>query len=248
MPRPRRAPFVALTTLLSRRCPDAGDARRLITDGLVLVDGAPVVNPAARVRADAALRVLRPRPLRGTAKLAFALESFAVPVAGRVALDIGAAAGGFTQALLDAGAARVYALDAGFGQLRGHLVADARVVNLERTNLGRLDRSVIREPVDLVTMDLSYLSVADAGPQLDPALLSAAACLLALVKPTYELHAPRLAAAGGEVAAAVALARSAVERAGWRIRGARRSPVTGRRGAVEVFVWAERSVSGDGPR
>ena len=86
---------------------------------MVLVNGVPSANPRTRVRADAAIRIHRPRPLRGTIKLAHALTAFGVRAAGAVALDLGAAAGGFTQALLDAGAARVYAVDAGTGQLRG---------------------------------------------------------------------------------------------------------------------------------
>jgi hypothetical protein len=109
----------------------------------------------------------RPHLLRGTVKLAHALTTFGVCAVGVVALDLGAAAGGFTQALLDAGAACVYAVDAGVGQLRGWLRADPRVVNLERTNLAQLDRHLIGEPVDLVTMDLSYLAVAQAIGQID---------------------------------------------------------------------------------
>ena len=134
----KRASFAALPTLLQRRFPDLVDPSEAITNGRVLVDGAPITNPASRVRTDASLRVLSSEPLRGTRKLRATLESFDLTVCGAVALDLGAAAGGFTQALLDAGAARVYAVDVGSGQLRGHLRADARVVNLERTNISVL--------------------------------------------------------------------------------------------------------------
>src|SRR5579885_3286776 len=125
------------------------------------------------------LAQLRSRELRGTIKLRAALAAFAVEVAGRVALDVGASTGGFTVALLEAGAARVYAVDAGFGQLLGRLRQDARVVNLERTNLAALE---LPEPIDLVTVDLSYLSIALAAPQLPRAPE-----LIALVKPMFEL-------------------------------------------------------------
>ena len=162
-----RATFVALTGLLRRRYPGIDDPTTLVRDGHVLVDGAPVLNPRAQVRSDARLQLVRTRPLRGTLKLRHALGAFAIQVSGMVVVDVGAAAGGFTRALLDAGAARVYAVDVGVGQLRGALRAHPRVVNLEGTNLARLDDSVVPECVDLVTMDLSYLAVANAVRQLD---------------------------------------------------------------------------------
>jgi FtsJ-like methyltransferase len=104
-----RTPVVALLTLLQRRFPGLNDPARLIKEGKVLVNGLPAASPRTRVRADAAIQIRHPRPLRGTIKLAHALTVFGVDAAGAVALDLGAAAGGFTQALLDAGAARVYA-------------------------------------------------------------------------------------------------------------------------------------------
>ncbi len=116
-----------------------------------------------------------------------------------VALDLGAAAGGFTQALLEAGVERVYAVDVGSGQLRGWLRADPRVVNLERTNVADVGPDLVPEAVDLVTIDLSYLALADALPQIDAAILAPAATVIVLVKPTYELHAgdPRRGPRGG---------------------------------------------------
>jgi hypothetical protein len=85
------------------RFPDLNDPARLISEGVVMVNGIPSANPRARVHTDAAIRIYRPRPLRGTIKLAHALAAFGVRAAGVTALDLGAAAGGFTQALLDAG-------------------------------------------------------------------------------------------------------------------------------------------------
>jgi predicted rRNA methylase YqxC with S4 and FtsJ domains len=96
MPTGRRAPYVALLTLLQRRFPDLDDPAQLIGEGIVLVNGVPTANPRTRVRADAAIRIRRPRPLRGTIKLAHALAAFRIPAVGVVALDLGAAAGGFT--------------------------------------------------------------------------------------------------------------------------------------------------------
>lgn len=238
MPSVKRVPVVALLTLLQRRFPGLDDPARLIKEGAVLVNGLPAANPRSRVRADAAVRIHRPRPLRGTVKLSHALAAFGIGVADLVALDLGAAAGGFTQALLEAGAARVYAVDAGSGQLRGWLRADPRVVNLERTNLARLDGRLIGEPTELLTMDLSYLAVAEAIGQVDRRILAPAAQLIALVKPTFELHSARLADRPGQVAAATDAAARALADHGWRVLGQEPSPVLGARGAVEVFMHA----------
>jgi 23S rRNA (cytidine1920-2'-O)/16S rRNA (cytidine1409-2'-O)-methyltransferase len=240
VPPKQRARFVALSSLVGRRFPDLDEPEELIVRGHVLVDGAPVSNPKAFVRADAAVKVMRPKPLRGTAKLAHAIERFGVNVSGLVAVDLGAAAGGFTKALLDAGAIRVYAVDAGVGQLRGWLRADPRVVNLEGTNLGCLDPELVPEPVDLVTMDLSYLAVSEAVPQIDRLRLSPEAHLIALVKPTFELHSGRLAVQPEQVVAAADTAERALRGAGWQIAGRAQSPVRGSRGAVEALLYARR--------
>jgi 23S rRNA (cytidine1920-2'-O)/16S rRNA (cytidine1409-2'-O)-methyltransferase len=149
-----------------------------------------------------------------------------------------AAADGFTQALLDAGAARVYAVDAGAGQLRGWLRADPRVINLERTNLARLGPHLIGEPVDLITMDLSYLAIADAIGQVDRQMLAPAAQLITLVKPTFELHAAALADQPQQVAAAAEAATRALEEHRWRVLGQQPSPILGAKGAVEILLHA----------
>ena len=212
-----------------------------ILAGHVLVDGRIVTNPRSLVRSDAAVVVRDPQPLRGETKLRGALAGLDVPVAGRIALDLGAAAGGFTRALLAAGARRVYAVDAGHGQLRGSLRQDARVVNLESVNLGSLDRRLVPDAIDLVTMDLSYLAVASAVGQLDRVSLAPDADLVALVKPMFELrlaHAPRDRRA---VLDALGHAAAGIEQAGWRVCGHLDSPVPGARGAVEVFMHARRA-------
>jgi len=214
---PRRNPTVPLLTLLNRCFPGLDDPVVLIKEGAVLIDGMPAASPRTRVRAGAAVRIRRPRVLRGTVKLARALTAFGVDAAGAVALDLGAAAGGFTQALLDAGAARVYAVDVGVGQLRGWLRADPRVINLERTNLAQLSPHLIGEPVDLITMDLSYLAVAEAIGQIDRQLLTPATQLIALIKPAFELRAATLANQPHQVAAAIDAAARALEHHGWHV-------------------------------
>ena len=238
MPAARRAPVVALLTLLQRRFPDLDDPARLIKEGAVLVNGVPAASPRTRVRADVAIQIRHPRPLRGTIKLARALTAFGIDAAGAIALDLGAAAGGFTQALLDAGAARVYAVDASAGQLRGWLRADPRVTSLERTNLARLGPHLITEPANLITMDLSYLAIGEAIGQVDRQMLAPAAQLIALVKPTFELHAATLADQPQQVAAAARTAARALEDHRWHVLGQQSSPILGAKGAVEIFIHA----------
>jgi 23S rRNA (cytidine1920-2'-O)/16S rRNA (cytidine1409-2'-O)-methyltransferase len=170
--------------------PEVIDPESLIRSGQVVVDGRIVTNPAALVRLGASIVVVTPRVLRGEVKLQAALDNFQVSVAGRVALDVGASAGGFTRVLPRAGATRCYAVDAGHGQLLGSLRCDPRVVNLESTNLGDLSRRLVPEVIDVITMDLSYLSLASAVPQLDRIAIAGDADLIVLVKPMFELGLP----------------------------------------------------------
>jgi 23S rRNA (cytidine1920-2'-O)/16S rRNA (cytidine1409-2'-O)-methyltransferase len=230
---------------LVRRFPETdGVADELIAAGVVVVDGVPRTNPRMLVAAADSVRIEgEPRTLRGEAKLGAALTALPVDPQGAVALDAGASAGGFTRTLLDAGARRVYAVDAGYGQLLGSLAQDDRVVNLERTNLGELSRELVPEPVELVTLDVGYLALADAVPQLDLIELAPGATLLGLVKPMYELGLGELPAADAQVDEAIERAAAAIGDAGWRVDATMRSPVTGSRGAVEGWVLAKRGAS-----
>jgi 23S rRNA (cytidine1920-2'-O)/16S rRNA (cytidine1409-2'-O)-methyltransferase len=185
-----------------------------------------------------------PAPLRGEAKLRAALDEFSVAVEGRVCLDVGAAAGGFTTVLLERGARLVYAVDAGHGQLRGSLRQNARVANLEGVNLGSLDERLVPEPVELFTVDVSYLSLTAAVPQLDAVPIAADAELVALVKPMFELALASAPADDERVGRALELAVAGIERAGWSVAGAMESPVRGARGAREQLVYARRAKPG----
>jgi 23S rRNA (cytidine1920-2'-O)/16S rRNA (cytidine1409-2'-O)-methyltransferase len=133
----------------------------------------------------------------------------------------------------------VYAVDAGFGQLLGSLRLDRRVVTLERTNLGALDRLLVPEPVEVVTIDVSYLSLARAVPQLDALELAPLADLVALVKPMFELG---LAAPPPDERLPEALARAeaGVAAAGWEALASIESPVRGSHGARELLLHARR--------
>ena len=238
MSRRRRARFVVLEDLLARRRPDVDVG--VIAEGRLLVDGRMVANPRALVRLDASLRVVADHRLRGDIKLSHAIDVLAIPIAGRIAVDIGASAGGFTTALLEHGASRVYAVDAGAGQLRGRLRSDPRVVNLEGHNLATVDACLVPDVIEIVTMDLSYLSVAAAVPQLSRLRLDVGADLIALVKPTFELRAPSLAASDCDVATAVERAELGMALAGWQPVRRCEAPATGQRRAREAFIHAVR--------
>jgi 23S rRNA (cytidine1920-2'-O)/16S rRNA (cytidine1409-2'-O)-methyltransferase len=216
------------------------DAAGLIAAGDVLVDGLPVINPRSRLRAGSSVSLRAATALRGSPKLRAALTAFDVPVAGRVALDIGAAAGGFTTVLLEAGARLVYAVDAGHGQLLGSLRQDARVVNLEAVNVADLDRTRVPLDIEVVVIDVSYLSLTAAVAQLDRISLAPGAALVGLVKPMFELRTATAPSDRASLDAAMGTASAGVTAAGWSVRGSIDSPVTGSRGAREMLLYAVR--------
>lgn len=241
---PRRP--TKLVDALSRRYPGVDEPLEAIKSGRVAVDGRIVTNPASMVGAGSTITLVTSTPLRGEAKLQAALEAFRVPVPGSVALDAGAAAGGFTRTLLNHGARRVYAVDAGHGQLLGSLRQDPRVINLEATNLGSLTRRLVPEAIDLITLDLSYLSLADAVPQLERIEMAPEAHLIALVKPMFELHLPRPPEDSQRLEAARVAAIEGIEASGWRVLSSVTSPVAGSRGAREFLLHARRDAAGRG--
>jgi 23S rRNA (cytidine1920-2'-O)/16S rRNA (cytidine1409-2'-O)-methyltransferase len=218
----------------------AHDPTALIAAGEVLVDGLPVTSLRSRLRATSRVTMRTATALRGSAKLRAALAAFEVVVAGRVALDVGAAAGGFTVVLLEAGARRVYAVDAGHGQLLGSLRQDPRVVNLESVNVADLDRVRVPERIEVITIDVSYLSVSAAVAQLDRIQLAPGAALVALVKPMFELRAPTAPSDRASLDAALSIAAAGVTAAGWEVCGSADSPVRGSRGARELLLHAVR--------
>ena len=217
-------------------------ARRAVMAGVVEVAGRRVDKPGTAVARDAELRVVeRSEPFvsRAGRKLEAALDHFALDVAGRVCLDVGASTGGFTDCLLARGARRVYALDVGYGQLAHELRVDERVVVMERVNARYLPADAIPEPCDLVTIDVSFIGLGKIVPALLPAM-ARDAHLLALIKPQFEAGR-ELVGKGGivrdeEVRLRVVEATArAISDLGLGSRGLFDSPVTGARGNREVF-------------
>jgi len=219
--------------------PDIPDPLAAIDERRLIVDGVIVTNPSSLVRADAPVVVRRAEMLAGQRKLDAAIAAFRVDVAGSTCVDLGAAAGGFTRSLLTHGAQHVYAVDVGFGQLRGTLHADARVTSLERTNLADAGRQISApEGIDVLTADLSFIALSDALPQVCDLPFSPSATLMGLVKPQFELGLPRRPTDRAVVERAFVVACEGATRAGWVPVAGMRSPIAGGRGAREFFLLA----------
>ena len=172
-------------------------ARALILAGQVLVQGQKVDKAGAAVAVDSQVELLaQPRYVgRGGLKLEAVLDHFGVAVAGKVCLDIGSSTGGFTDCLLQRGAARVYAIDVGTGQLDWRLRNDPRVVVHEQVNARFLSRSEVPEPIHLAVADVSFISITMILPVL-PNLLAADGEMVILVKPQFELERQQVGKGG----------------------------------------------------
>jgi 23S rRNA (cytidine1920-2'-O)/16S rRNA (cytidine1409-2'-O)-methyltransferase len=217
-------------------------ARALILAGQVTVDDRPATKAGTSVDSDATVALLAPdHPYagRGGLKLAHALDTFHIAVEGRECLDVGASTGGFTDVLLQRGAARVLALDVGHGQLDWKLRNDPRVVVIERFNARHLTLADLPGPVDLVSIDVSFISLRQILPAVT-SVLCAGADIVALVKPQFE--AGRTEVRKGVIRDPAVHARviEEVTGAGAEVGLSRmaltQSPITGQKGNIEFLV------------
>jgi 23S rRNA (cytidine1920-2'-O)/16S rRNA (cytidine1409-2'-O)-methyltransferase len=222
-------------------------AADLVRRGAVRVGGAVAAKPGQLVARDAVLAVSPGAAAyvsRGGLKLEAALDAFALEAEGRAALDIGASTGGFTDVLLGRGAAKVYAVDVGRGQLHARLGADERVVALEATDARKLDRSVVPEPVSAIVADVSFISLTLVLPAA-LALAAPGAWLVALIKPQFE--AGREAVGKGGVVRKEEDRQRAIARVSefmeaqpsWTVLGVIPSPIEGGSGNREFLVAAQ---------
>ncbi len=222
-------------------------AADLIAAGRVAVAGQTAAKPATQVGKDAAIAVAEPRGApdyasRGGRKLAAALSAFAgLVVAGRRCLDAGASTGGFTDVLLRAGAVHVTAADVAYGQLAWQLRTDPRVTVLDRVNVRQLTPGQVAPAPDVVTADLSFISLTLVLPAL-VACAAADADFVLLVKPQFEVGKGNVGAGGvvrdqAQRAAAVASVAASAAAAGLGVRGIVASPLPGPSGNVEYFLW-----------
>jgi 23S rRNA (cytidine1920-2'-O)/16S rRNA (cytidine1409-2'-O)-methyltransferase len=226
--------------------PSRERARSLIMAGQVTVDGLPVSKAGAPVDdgADIALVVPdHPYVGRGGLKLAHALDTFRIDVAGREALDIGASTGGFTDVLLQRGAARVVALDVGHGQIDWKLRQDPRVIVIEHFNARHLTPADLPGPVDVVSIDVSFISLRQILPVVPP-LLRGGADVVALVKPQFEAGRDEVRKGIIRDDAVQARVLEEVAAAGAEVGLARiastPSPITGQKGNVEFLLHLRR--------
>lgn len=222
-------------------------ARAVIMAGEVRVNGERVDKAGTPVSLDAVIELATPLPYvsRGGFKLAGALDAFGVPAAGRVCADVGACTGGFTDVLLQRGAARVYAIDVGQGQLDWKLRQDARVVILERTNARYLE--TLPELIDLTVIDVSFISLRLILPAV-AGWLGPEADVVALIKPQFEAG-PESVGKGGIIRDPV-VRRRVLETVlgwaagnGWHTVGLVPSSLTGTDGNVEYLVWLQRGAA-----
>ena len=217
-------------------------AARLILAGEVLVDGQRVDKAGALVATDAEIELRGRSPFvsRGGEKLAHALDHFKVDVRGRICLDVGSSTGGFTDCLLQRGAARVYAVDVGTAQLDAKLRADSRVVVMEQTNARTLDPRLFADRPSIAVVDVAFISLEKILPSMFGVLLPRGE-VLALVKPQFEVGRSAVGK-GGVVrdpvlhqSVIVRLARYSVLR-GWHVFGVTASPLRGAKGNREFFL------------
>ncbi|CAM2759730.1 TlyA family RNA methyltransferase [Brevundimonas diminuta] len=223
-------------------------AKAAIEAGGVTVDGAPARAASQTVNEDAVVTYVDAFRWvgRGALKLERALDLWPVAVDGRVVLDVGASTGGFTEVCLDRGAAQVFAVDVGTGQLHPKVAADPRVANLEKTDARDLTPAVITEAPSLIVCDVSFISLSKVLPTaLD--LATPGADLITLVKPQFEADGPKAVGKKGVVkdpeahAAAVAKVRDWLDESGWAVREVADSPITGGDGNVEFLLWAQKA-------
>jgi 23S rRNA (cytidine1920-2'-O)/16S rRNA (cytidine1409-2'-O)-methyltransferase len=230
--------------LLERGLVDSREnGRRKILAGDVLVDDQPVTKAGSLVDPGAAIR-LKPAPRyvsRGGLKLEKALKEFAVDVSGKTALDVGASTGGFTDCLLAHGAARVIAVDVGYGQLDWKLRNDPRVVVFEKINIRYLDRSSLPAIPELATIDASFISLKLILPCVKQ-LLAARREIIALIKPQFEVGKGKVGKGGvvrapEEHARVIDEIRESATVLGYETVGVTESPLLGPKGNKEFLIY-----------
>lgn len=221
-------------------------AQRLVMAGLVFSNDRRLDKAGQGVTAEMPLEVrgqLHPYVSRGGLKLEKALDHFAIPVTDRIALDVGSSTGGFTDCLLQRGAAKVYAVDVGTNQLAWKLRTDPRVVSMEKTNIRDVTRAQVPDPIDLIVCDASFVGLRLVLPAA-LALAAPGAHLTALIKPQFEVGKGRVGKGG--IVREPELHDEVVEtisswlagQPGWQVLGVTESPITGAEGNKEFLIVA----------
>lgn len=222
-------------------------AKALIIEGKVLVGGIPVTKAGAMIN-NAALISLKapdiPYVSRGGLKLEAAVRAFGIDLQGRIAMDVGASTGGFTDCLLQMGAKKVYSIDVGYGQFDWGLRQDARVVLLERTNIRYLQRQAIPDEMDIAAVDVSFISLRKVIPKVME-FLSPGGEIVALIKPQFEAGRADVGKGGivrdgQKRLKAVEAVRQAMEELGMEAAGLIESPLKGQKGNIEYLIHLKK--------
>lgn len=227
-------------------------AKRIIMAGQVLVDGQKVDKAGMTVKAEAEIRLLGgdlPYVSRGGLKLAKAVQAFGLTLSGKIAADIGASTGGFTDCMLQNGAQKVYAIDVGYGQLAWKLRTDERVVNMERTNIRSVTPDMIPDILDFASIDVAFISLEKVLPATRE-LLKPEGEIAALIKPQFEAGREHVGKKGVVRDPAIHLAvirrvLSFSREHGFSVRGLTFSPVKGPEGNIEYLAWLSMDGSRD---
>lgn len=219
-------------------------AQAAIMAGQILVNEQKIDKPGTQVPEDAAIRILGdklPYVSRGGLKLEKALKIFPISVEGKVVADIGASTGGFTDCALQNGAAKVYAIDVGYGQLAWKLRSDERVVNMERTNVRYLEKEHLAEMVDAATIDVAFISLDKVIPAVHK-ILKPEGFVIALIKPQFEAGKENVGKKGvvrdpkvheAVINNVIAFAKNE----GFGIAGLEFSPIKGPEGNIEYLLY-----------
>ncbi len=218
----------------------------MILSGNVFVDGMLSDKAGSLIAESAEIRIKSPMPYvsRGGLKLEEAIRIFNIDIEGKIAMDVGASTGGFTDCLLQHGAKRVYAIDVGYGQLHWKLRGDPRVVNLEKTHILKLDWRRIEDPIDIATIDLSFISLTRVLPALWKHLRSSVV-MIALVKPQFEVGKGKVGRGGivrdrKKAEESVNKVTQFAEGIGFKVKGLIPSPILGQKGNVEYLLYLEK--------
>lgn len=225
-------------------------AQALIMAGLVYTGEQKLISAGTKFAVDTAFTLRgqdHPWVSRGGLKLDHGLKHFGFEATGRICIDVGASTGGFTDVLLTHGAAKVYAVDVGYGQLAHKLRTDPRVIVMERTNARTLEAAAIPDPLGAVVCDASFIGLRTVLPAA-MSMTAPNAWLIALIKPQFEVGKDRVGKKGvvrepelhAEVCTTISEWLSA--QPGWTVAGIEKSPITGPEGNIEFLIGAQRKI------
>lgn len=218
-------------------------AQALILEGKVIVDGQKVNKAGLNIAEDAEilLRDVISYVSRGGLKLEAAIREFRIDVADKVAMDVGASTGGFTDCLLRFGAKKVYAIDVGYGQLAWKLRQDPRVIPIEKVNIRYMDRDIVKEDIDMATIDTSFISLDKVLPSVER-FFGKEGEVVALIKPQFEVGKGEVGKGGvvkeeDKRLKALEKIRRLAEGLGFKVSGLMRSPILGHKGNIEYLIY-----------